>query len=343
MRVKTFLMVVAAGATLPGLAAPGLACAWGSTGHRTIGEEAIRALPAYAPSFLRTTRAATDIAEFAREPDRWRNAGQPHDDIRDPQHFIKLNDDGTTLAGMPLEQLPPTEEAFELALAAKGASRGKSGVLPYAELDGYEQIVKDFVYWRIESYLETHTNDKTERAWYHADRLRREALTIRDIGVLAHFVGDATQPMHVSIHYNGWGDFPNPDGYTQDHIHWPLESAYVLNNVSVAEVRAAMSAYEPCTQAPLLCFAARLKASHDHIIPLFQLEKAGGFKDGDPRGKVFMTQQIAAGAADLRDVILDAWRDSKTMGVGQPVEGTAYDDFVAGHVKDPYFVIHGND
>ncbi len=56
-----------------------------------------------------------------------------------------------------------------------------------------------------------------------------------------------------------------------------------------------------------------------------------------------MTQQIATGAADLRDVILDAWRDSKTMGVGQPVEGSAYDDFVAGHVKDPYFVIHGND
>ncbi len=338
MRLKTFLMVVTAGA-----AVPGLVWAWGSTGHRTIGEQAIRALPAYAPAFLRTTKAATDVAEFAREPDRWRNAGQPHDDIRDPEHFIKLNDDGTTLAGIPLEQLPPTQEAFEQALAAKGTTLVKSGSLPYAELDGYEQIVKDFAYWRIESYMEVHATDKTERAWYHADRLRREELTVRDIGVLAHFVGDATQPMHVSIHYNGWGDVPNPDGYTQEHIHWPLESAYVLNNVSVDDVRHDMPAYEPCTQAPLLCFAARLKASHDHIIPLFQLEKAGGFKDGDPRGKAFMTQQIATGAADLRDVILDAWRDSKTMGVGQPVEGTAYDDFVAGHVKEPFDVLHGHD
>ena len=338
MRAKTFIMVMAAGAAIAGTA-----WAWGSTGHRIIGGEAVRALPAYAPAFLRTNKAATDVAEFAREPDRWRNSGQPHDDIRDPQHFIKLNDDGTTLAGMALEQLPPTEEGFEQALAARSETLAKSGYLPYAELDGYQQIVKDFAYWRIVSYMETHTTDKAERAWYHADRLRREDLTVRDIGVLAHFVGDATQPMHVSIHYNGWGDAANPDGYTQDHIHWPLESAYVMDNVAVEDVRAAMPAYEPCTQAPLLCFAARLKASHDQIIPLFQLEKAGGFKDGDPRGKAFMTRQIAQGAADLRDVILDAWRESKTMGVGQPVDGTTYDDFVAGHVKAPYDVLHGND
>ncbi len=338
MRLKTFLMVVTAGTVVAGGA-----FAWGSTGHRTIAAEAMRALPAYAPAFLRTTRAATDAAEFAREPDRWRNAGQPHDDERDPQHYIKLNDDGTTLAGLPLEALPPTEEAYAQALAAKGETLVKSGTLPYAEADGYQQVVKDLAYWRILSFMEGHEADKAKRAWYHADRLRREALTVRDIGILAHYVGDATQPMHVSVHYNGWGDFANPDGFTQDHIHWPLESAYVLNNVAVEDVRGEMPAYQPCTDAPAQCFAVRLKASHALIVPLFQLEKDGGFKDGDPRGKAFMTKQIAKGAADLRDVILDAWRDSKTMGVGQPVEGSAYDDFVAGHVKEPYNVLHGND
>ncbi len=338
MRLKTFLMVMTAGAVIAGGA-----FAWGSTGHRTIGEEAMRALPAYAPGFLRTGKAATDVAEFAREPDRWRNSGQPHDDDRDPAHFIKLNDDGTTLAGLTLDNLPPTEEAFEQALAAKGTTLVKSGSLPYAEVDGYQQVVKDLALWRIDTFMEGHEEDRTKRAWYHADRLRREALTVRDIGILAHYVGDATQPMHVSVHYNGWGDFPNPNGFTQEHIHWPLESAYVLNTVAVEDVRAAMPAYQPCTDAPVQCFAVRLKASHDHILPLFQLEKDGGFKDGDPRGRDFMTKQIAKGAADLRDVILDAWRDSKTMNVGQPGDPTAYDDFVGGHVKDPYAVLHGND
>jgi len=343
MRVKAFLMVAAAGTAIAGSVIPGAVWAWGSTGHRIIGEEAIRALPAYAPAFLRTAKAATDIGEFAREPDRWRNSGQPHDDDRDPAHFIDLNDDGTTLAGTALDALPPTEEAFEQALAAKGVTLKTSGYLPYAELDGYQQVVKDFAYWRILSFLETHETDRTKRAWYHADRLRREALAERDIGILAHYVGDATQPMHLSIHYNGWGNFPDPDGYTQDQIHWPLEGAYVEHTVAVEDVRAAETAYVPCTDTPAACFTARLVASHAQIIPLFKLEKDGGFKDGDARGKAFMTQQIAKGVSDLRDAILDAWRDYKTMGIGYPTDGTTYDDFVAGNVKEPFALLHGDE
>ena len=38
--------------------------------------------------------------------------------------------------------------------------------------------------------------------------------------------------MHVSIHYNGWGPFPNPDGFTQDRIHASLEGIYVHQNIS---------------------------------------------------------------------------------------------------------------
>ena len=33
------------------------------------------------------------------------------------------------------------------------------------------------------------------QAWYRADRIRREALILRDIGVLAHYVGDGSQPL----------------------------------------------------------------------------------------------------------------------------------------------------
>jgi hypothetical protein len=51
-----------------------------------------------------------------------------------------------------------------------------------------------------------------ERAWFEADRRLREKLTIRDIGIWSHYVGDASQPMHVSVHFNGWGDYPNPNG-----------------------------------------------------------------------------------------------------------------------------------
>jgi hypothetical protein len=44
--------------------------------------------------------------------------------------------------------------------------------------------------------------------------------------------------------------------------------------------------------------------------PLYALEKEGGFRKGEPRGVVFATTRLAAGAAAVRDMIVDAWLDS---------------------------------
>ncbi len=49
-----------------------------------------------------------------------------------------------------------------------------------------------------------------ERAWFEADRRLREKLTLRDIGIWSHYVGDATQPMHVGF-YKGLQEL----GYTE--------------------------------------------------------------------------------------------------------------------------------
>ncbi len=50
---------------------------------------------------------------------------------------------------------------------------------------------------------------------------------IRDLGVWSHYIGDGSQPMHVSVHYNGWGNYPNPNGYTMAKIHAYFEGEYV--------------------------------------------------------------------------------------------------------------------
>ena len=59
-----------------------------------------------------------------------------------------------------------------------------------------------------------------------------------------------------------------------------------------------------------------LLASLAQVGPLYALEKEGGFKKGDPRGAAFATARLAAGAAALRDMIVDAWSDSATTTVG---------------------------
>lgn len=345
MTFKTLITTAAFGALTIGALTAGTALGWGAAGHRMIGEVAVRALPDYMPAFLRTPQAVADIGEYSREPDRWRGAGKVSDNDRTPAHFIDLDDDGKTLAGQTLDQLPTTRSDFDASMRAKSIDPYVSGYLPYSSVDAYQQVAKDFATWRVLSFLENRETDKARKAWYAADTKRREELIKRDIGVLSHYVGDGSQPLHVSIHYNGWGEYPNPNNFTQEHIHSPIEGAFVSANISEDDIRANMAPYVPCTDPVMTCFTNRLKRHVTQVVPLYQLEKDGGFKDGDPRGKAFIAARLGEGAGDIRDVILDAWRDSKAVIVGYKA-GTklgTYDDFVAGKMDDPWLLMHGSD
>jgi hypothetical protein len=254
----------------------GQALAWGDSGHRMIGEEAMRALPKGLPSFLYTPAAISDVGQYSREPDMWRKAGTVHDSDRDPAHLMELDDNGVSLAGLALEDLPATRTLYEQALRAKGVDPVKTGYLFYSTIDAYQQVSKDFAFLRVIALAEAREKDKTRRQWLKGARRRREDLTLRDIGILSHYVGDATQPMHVSIHYDGWGNFPNPEGFTTASIHWPLEAGYVRQNVTAVAVRARMPALSSCTFKIELCVAHRLERNFTQVLPLYQLEKAGG-------------------------------------------------------------------
>ena len=141
---------------------------------------------------------------------------------------------------------------------------------------------------------------------------------MRDLGVWSHYVGDASQPLHVSIHYNGWGrDYPNPKGYTDDPIHGPFEGPFVHDNVTVPAIRAAMPAPADCGATIQACTSAYLLASLAKVEPLYALWGAGAFSVvGDARGKAFALERVAAAAAMLRDLTARAWRESQDAEVG---------------------------
>jgi len=318
----------------------GQALAWGATGHRLIGREALLALPEETPSFLREPAAVELIGELAREPDRWRDAGKPHDPDRDPAHFVDLGDDGTIFGGPALSALPETRAAYDAALRAVGVDSWKAGYLPYSIIDGWQQLAKDFAYWRVEAKASVKVSDPAHRAWMAADLVERRALILRDLGVLAHYVGDGSQPLHVSIHFNGWGPGPNPEGFTQDHVHGPFEGEFVRNFVAAKDVRAAVSPYADCGCDIAHWAAAYLAATNHQVIPFYVLQKAGGFVGGDPRGRAFAAARLAAGASALRDLVVDAWRASAAGRVGWPAVAVA--DVEAGKI-DPYDSLYGTD
>jgi hypothetical protein len=321
-------------------AAPGALFAWGNTGHRMLGEIAVRALPAEIPAFLRTKQAAIDVGELSREPDRSKGAGKLHDQDRDPGHFIDLDEDGTLLGGPPMLPLAATRAEYETQLRAAGLDQWKVGYLPYSIIDRYQQLTSDFAYWRVLNAAEKNSKWKANRKWFAADRIRREALILKTVGELSHFVGDGSQPLHVTSHFNGWGDGPNPNNYSKARLHGPFEGDLVLATVKPAAVAAKVTPLRLCNCAIEQRVSDYLSATGKQVIPFYEMEKAGGMATGDPRGTAFATERLAAGSSELRDVIVEAWRASLNSKVGwRPV---AVQDVLSGKV-DPYPALYGID
>lgn len=339
MTFRRFCFATIAGLSLAASASS--AFAWGATGHRLVSLIGVQSLPPELPAFLRSPSVQWQVGELGREPDRSKGSGQPHDADLDPAHFVDVNDDGTVMGGPALAALPPTRDAYAKALAAVGVDIGKAGYLPYALADGWQQLVKDFGYWRVDTAGERRGRTKAERAWFAADRRLRELILTRDLGYWSHFVGDASQPLHVSIHYNGWGEGPNPNGYTLERIHGPFEGEYVRANVSASAVRAALRSPAVCTGPVMTCMAAYLRDTQAQAEPLYALWKQGGFQAGDPRGRAFATQQIGVGAAMLRDLVTGAWRASAHATVGYPA--VRVDDVEAGRTPPPFESMVGLD
>ncbi|WP_374576641.1 S1/P1 Nuclease [Phenylobacterium sp.] len=322
------------------LALPVQALAWGASGHRMVGEAAMAALPAEVPAFLRQPAAVRDVGELSREEDRSKGAGKVHDHNRDSAHFLDLDDEGKLLGGPPFLPLPATRADYEKALQSAGLDSWKAGYLPYSIIDRRQQLTKDFAYWRVLTYARAHERNRARRAWYAQDLARRQAQILRTIGELSHFVGDGAQPLHVTVHYNGWGDYPNPNGYTTGKIHGPFEGDFVFANVKPADVTKAMSPLDVQDTSLERRTTEYLLKTSALVAPLYDLEKAGGLSDGNAQGVAFTTDRIAAGASELRNLIVIAWKMSATSNVGWPV--LKVEDVLAGKA-DPYDFLYGKD
>ena len=338
--MRLHFLIVSAACAAFGAVAPHAALAWGSAGHRIIGRLAIQALPADLPAFLRSRESADAIGELAREPDRWRGAGHMHDADRDPGHFVDLDDDGKVLGGPALADLPSTREAYDTVLRGAGSDSWKAGYLPYSIIDGWQQLAKDFAYWRVDKAAARSVANPAHRAWFADDAARREALILRDLGTLAHYVGDGSQPMHVSVHYNGWGSGPNPAGFTENKIHAFFEGEFVHDFVGADAVRADMTPYRDCHCGIEARASGYLAATNATVVPLFRLQKAGGFEDGDARGRAFVAGRLAAGADELRDEVIEAWRASAEGEVGYPALKVS--EIISGKL-DPFDALYGTD
>ena len=145
-------------------------------------------------------------------------------------------------------------------------------------------------------------------------------LILRDLGVWSHYVADASNPMHTTIHSDGWGDYPNPSGYsTERGFHSRFEGTFVLvAAIGPEEVRERVPAPALCDCEIMDRVRTYIGASNAEVIPLYELERLDAFRGPNQPGEEFVATRMAVAVAEIRDLMVMAWRASETIEVGFP-------------------------
>src|ERR1041384_5985016 len=191
------------------------ASAWDYAGHRLVNQVALRSLPDEFPAFVKTPEARERIAFLAGEPDRWRNTkDNTLKHFNEPDHFFDVDYLGGF--GLTPETISPFRYEFMAQLTtARVKNPGLEPVADPAKDDNKTRALFGLLPWAInEQYSKlksTFSCLKTfeENGGTSGEIRNAQENAIHLMGVLGHFVGDATQPLHTTKHYNGWiGDNP---------------------------------------------------------------------------------------------------------------------------------------
>jgi hypothetical protein len=163
---------LALAALLFAISRPAPLAAWGFNGHRFITDRAIDLLPPELRPFFQANRVA--VVEHSIDPDTYRTMGFTEED---PRHFLDMDAYGA----FPFKNLP---HDMKEAIAVRGQDFvTKNGTLP----------------WRTEEVyglLRTAFKD-LGTVPYARDNVKLFS------SVIAHYVGDAHQPFHAAVNYNG--------------------------------------------------------------------------------------------------------------------------------------------
>ena len=272
---------------------PPPAQAWGNGGHRLINRLAASTLPPGVPPFLRSEAAVNEIEYLGPEPDRWRSPAEAElSAAQAPEHFIDL-EPADALGPLPKRRLD-----FEAKVFAAGDRPEKIGLQPWEATEVWQRLKAALREYRALSAAGKDTRGVEAAATFYA-------------GWLGHYVGDASQPLHTTIQYNGWVG-PNPNGYTTEHkIHWQFEGPFVDAHLHETDVRPKMTEPRAIEGDIFDGYVAYLRNTKTYVEKVYQLEKAGGFQGaGTAESRDFTAERLAAGASMLRDMIYTAWLES---------------------------------
>lgn len=307
----------------------GQALAWDAAGHRMITRLALegmaRKLGVDAPPWLKDATHVKMVADQAVTPDRWRSEKTPQlTHLNNPDHYVDIEQ--LAEYGLTLRTVPPLRHEYVRVMSVareKPGFPGKPinerldaahvqeypGFLPHATLENYGKIVAAF---RVVRILEKLNQPQRE----HQIEMAR-ASAMYSMGIMAHYVGDAAQPLHTTIHHHGW-EGPNPKNYSTDRgIHAYIDGGVIRTHKITADDVRPLCKFDESQAAPRSAPGAEaweavlseLERSFKEVEPLYELHKKGEFEKDT--GKQFVEQRLADGAQTLAGLYAQAWRDSE--------------------------------
>lgn len=319
MRSTSDFVRVLAGFTALVVSTPGLA--WDAAGHRAITLVALEGLPDTVPAWLKDRDVQLQIADQAVVPDRWRGvrvAQLTH--LNNPDHYIDLED--LVPYGLTLQTIPPLRHEYvkALVLAKERAGtefKGKpvNEARDFAKTDEWPGFLPQVTleqWGKVQSALKTVRTIEKLSDPKRADQLAMARFNAQtQMGILAHFVGDAAQPLHTTTHHHGWiGE--NPNGYTTDRgIHSYIDGAILRHHElgPVALRSAAKFDREINKDNPWEDVLAHIQRSFDQVEPLYQLKKSGELEK--ETGKTFILERLADATGMLEALYQAAWESSE--------------------------------
>lgn len=290
-KLRLFVALTLVAITLMTGAAP-TTNAWGDEGHRFINLVAAQSLPDDVPAFLRN--ASARLSFLGPEPDRWRDNRELYkalSEVNGPDHFIDMDKSEN------FEALPNDRYKYSDWLRANGKEPKDIGFLPYSMLEGYQKVQVLFRLWRDPKNA--------------AEREQIEQNIVYYAGVLGHYVADASQPLHTTIHFNGWSTSSNPEMFTREPLHWRFEGEYVKAQIKVADFTGLVKKGR-ALQDPFADIMSYLFETFKQTPELYRMDKTARWDANNtrPESKQFVASRLAAGSQMLANLWYTAWINS---------------------------------
>lgn len=287
------------------------AAAWDEDGHAIVTLLAHDKIPADMPDWLKKPEVRARLVYLSAEPDRWRGQHNVEiDHINKPNHYLDVE----SLAdfGMTLKTIPLLRREFTDKLAVYRSNHPKPEYAKYGtgHDEDYVRAVPGLLPYKIAELQWKIAACWTQLKTYEAypDRVTPTMIRnaqeniIYNMGILSHFVGDGSQPLHLTKHHNGWVG-PNPNGYTTDHRFHSFIDDGVLryHHISYDDL---IDREKPnrkvSTEDYWQDILSYLQETNDTVEPLYKLEKSGELKK--EKGKRFIEDRLLTGGSMLAGV-----------------------------------------